>query len=95
MIHYREMVDDCIALLSYVSKHRNEWQTIQGLAEKCGIPRLNLRMIIIDADMNKTESLLWGVAVRYGFLYRILHRVGSIIDVVYEGCLYDIYQNRL
>jgi PP-loop superfamily ATP-utilizing enzyme len=38
--------NDCLALLSHVSKHRMEPQTIQGLADECGIKEDTLSMIL-------------------------------------------------
>ena len=87
MTKYYPMVDDCLCLLSYVSKHRGEWQTLLGLAEQTGIPRKNLSEIIKEAALDKYESLLWGVARRYGYDFCILNGAGRIIDVECRGCL--------
>lgn len=85
-MHYK-MVDDCLVLLSYCSKHRGEWQTKQGLANELGIPEETLRYIIHDADLKDEHSLLWGVAWANGYAFCIMHRVGAVIDVEKRGYL--------
>jgi len=56
------MVDDCIVLLAYVSKHRNEPQSIRILADACGIHERTLFHILTDC-----RSTLLRVAHAYGY----------------------------
>lgn len=79
------MVDDCICLLAYVSKHRNESQSIRTLADACGIHERTLFHIITDC-----KDTLMRVAHAYGYdvlIYpsrkaRNQFDRGQIIDVV-------------
>lgn len=57
-----KMVDDCIVLLAYVSKHRNEPQSIPILAERCGIPEATLYHMLTDC-----QDILWRTAEKYGY----------------------------
>lgn len=66
-----EMTDHCLALLSYVSQHREEEQSVNYLAEKCGIPEPSLRMILNEFISCKVESLLFGVAMCYGYDFMV------------------------
>jgi hypothetical protein len=88
--HYK-MVDDCLVLLSYCSKHRGEYQSFPGLEDATGIPLMTLWHIVEDALENKTQSLLWGVARRHGYWFVVYPSKtgvsGPIIDVTYQGCL--------
>lgn len=66
-----EMTDHCLALLSYVSKNRDEEQSVNYLAEKCGIPEPSLRMILNEFISQKVESLLFGVAMHFGYDFMV------------------------
>jgi len=81
--------DDCLALLSYVSKHRNEPQSINQLSEEIGIPVSSLREMIIEAEELRDHSYLSEVAYKYGFDFKIYkgwnargHHKRNVIDVV-------------
>lgn len=76
----------CLALLSYVSKHREDFQTVYGLAEQCGIPRRTLREILAEAKEQKYNSLLYHVARNYGYEFIVLEKTqGRVIDVEARG----------
>jgi len=85
------MVDDCLVLLAYCSKHRGEYQSFPLLGEVTGIPMITLWHLIEDARKNKTHSVLWGVAQQAGYCFIIYPsrngKRGPIIDVMYRGCL--------
>jgi len=57
-----KMVDDCIVLLSYVSKHRNEPQSRRILSDATGIPEKTLMHILTDC-----QEILWHTAEKYGY----------------------------
>ena len=61
------MTDHCICLLSYVSRHRNEPQSITKLAKQCKIPYTTLYTILGEAYASRDNSLLRGVALNYGY----------------------------
>ena len=91
---YRLRMEDCHALLSYLSKHRGEPQSYPKLDEATGIPRSTIHAIITEARYNR-NSLLSTTAHRYGFVYRLFNRPecgegGPIIDVVYNGPSYKL-----
>ena len=90
-------INDCLALLDYVSKHRDDPQTQESLSEVTGIPQRTISDILTD-DMEESDSTLSRTAYKYGFEYRIFRgRMGrgdsysrkrshpQIIDVVYTG----------
>lgn len=66
-----QLVDHCLALLSYVSKNPNDNCTIRELSDKCGIPLMTLWHILDDAHNNRSESTLLRVAFCYGFDFMI------------------------
>lgn len=83
--------DNCLALLSFVSKHRNEYQSLRSLEEATGIPREYLREIIHEAQYSLCSDLS-ETAERYGFQFHIYpqwntksKRPKRIIDVVRTG----------
>ena len=82
---YGLRVEDCLCLLAYVSRHRGEYQSYPALEEATGIPQTTLRAIVYDAREQKHESLLWGVALHYGYSYCTHSKgqgeSGPIIDV--------------
>ena len=41
-------IDDCLVLLAYVSRHRNEEQSVRLLAERCGIAESTLYHMLTD-----------------------------------------------
>ena len=47
----RQLENDCLALLAYVAKHRDEPQTYRSLSEATGIPLQTLREIILWPSM--------------------------------------------
>ena len=57
-----KMVDDCIVLLAYVSKHRNEPQSIPILSDRCGIPQGTLYHMLTDC-----QDILRHTAEKYGY----------------------------
>ena len=83
--------DDCLALLSYVSKNRNEAQSLRILEEETGVPREYIRVAIHEAQCC-LDSDLSEVAERYGFEFKIFRGWNTksknskrIIDVVKRG----------
>lgn len=68
-----------------MSKNRREWQTVKGLAEVCGIPRVTLIHILEDAKANGSQSFLFGIARRYGYSYKLMGEIGKVIDVESRG----------
>jgi hypothetical protein len=79
-------VDDCLALLSYCAKHRGELQSFPIFEEVLGIPHSTLFLMLTDAAEQGGNSLLHGVALHYGFSYRLVQRRNGVrvglIDVV-------------
>ncbi|HPP45547.1 MAG TPA: hypothetical protein PK446_07125 [Methanomassiliicoccaceae archaeon] len=78
-------IDDCLVLLAYVSRHRDEEQSIRMLADKCGIAESTLYHMLTDC-----RQVLESVAQAYGYdvlIYRDRrarnqYDRGRIIDVV-------------
>lgn len=73
-VKYKKNGEDkehCLALLSYVARNRDEPQSISQLARECGIPKTSLYRILTDATIDKTHSLLYGMALQYGFEFYI------------------------
>jgi hypothetical protein len=82
-----QMHDECLVLLCYMEKHRWERHTIRGLAEILGIPKSSLYVILEEAYDDKVHSLLFRVALAYGFDFKVFFRPSSnesrvLIDVV-------------
>jgi len=62
-------IDDCLVLLAYVSKHRDEEQSIRLLADRCGIAYSTLYHMLTDK-----QDVLIAVAEHYGYDVRIFNR---------------------
>lgn len=81
-------IDDCIVLLAYVSRHRDEEQSIRLLADRCGIAESTLYHMLTDC-----LDVLEAVAECYGYRVHIYRNRnarsqydrGRIIDV--EKCI--------
>jgi len=83
--------DDCLALLSYVSKNRDKPQSLRILEEETSVPREYIREAIHAAQYCNYSDLS-EVAERYGFEFKIFKgwntkskRDKRIIDVVKRG----------
>jgi hypothetical protein len=90
--------DDCLALLSYLSKEHPNDQTLNSLSDATHIPKGSLYHILEDAEVGCDR---WGnppmldmVASRFGFRYETFkgwrnntnpQRKGMIIDATYIG----------
>lgn len=66
-----DMVNDCLVLLEWAEHNRGREVSLAVLEEETGIPDDTVRFIIHQAQKNRDRSLLFGVAVCYGFHYRI------------------------
>jgi len=64
------MIDDCLVLLDYVSKHPDETQTYESLAEAAGIPLYTIKTIFIEAR-NRYDSILARTATKYRFDFEV------------------------
>lgn len=83
--------DDCLAILSYVSKNRDGPQSLRILEEETGVPREYIREAIHQAQYC-LDSDLSEVAERYAFEFHIYkgwnsksNKKKKIIDVVSRG----------
>lgn len=80
-----------MALLSYVSKHRNDRQSLRVLADECGIPLGTLCVILnYHREHGKKPCYLCITATKYNYSF-VVYKEGreQIIDVVYNGpCRY-------
>ena len=76
-----KMAEDCICLLSYVSKHRADEQTYQSLSDAINAPLMTVWHIIEYAKDEGAESLLGMMAQKHGYLYSVKVR-DKLIDVV-------------
>jgi len=90
-------INDCLMLLDYVSKHRDDPQTQESLSEAIGMSQQRISEIL-NEDEEWGDSTLSRTAYKYGFEYKIFKgRMGrgdgysrrkkhpQIIDVVYTG----------
>lgn len=89
------MIDDCLVLLDYVSKHPDEDQSYEGLSKKCGISRRMLRKIIRDARY-RYDSTLARTAHKYSFDFEVfdgptLRYKKKLIGVIYRGYWTDSF----
>lgn len=66
-----DMTSDCLVLLEWASNNRGRPVSLAVLEEETGIPDDTVRFILHQAQQNRDRSLLFGVAVCYGFHYRI------------------------
>lgn len=57
-----KMVDDCIVLLSYVSKHRDEPQSLRILSEATNVPVMTVVHLLTDC-----QEVLRHAAETYGY----------------------------
>lgn len=73
-----QMVDHCICLLAYVSRHRMEPQSITRLAKRCNIPYSTLYTILGEAYLSPDCSLLKGVAMNYGYEFHVYSSWNSL-----------------
>lgn len=81
---------DCLALLSYVAQHREEFlegrQTQWGLASATGMAQSRLWDLLTSVDeWGMNSSVLWRTAEHYGYDFKVTNQRGHIIDVVYRG----------
>ena len=75
-----KMGEDCICLLSYVSKHRDEKQTYRSLAKDINAPVKTVWWIIEYAREEGGRSMLGRMAQKYGYTYYLMPPP-KIIDV--------------
>jgi hypothetical protein len=80
-----QMVGHCICLLSYVSTHREEPQSISNLANRCGIPKQSLWEILNEARCYD-DSILRGVALTYGYDFHVFSTWNSMTFPSPKGC---------
>ena len=66
-----KMADDCLCLLTYVARHRQDSQTWGSLAEAANINVETLRHIIDYAIEEGESSLLAKIARKYAFSYKV------------------------
>ena len=64
------MIDDCLVLLDYVSKHPIDNQTYDSLSTATGIPLYALKKIFIEAR-TKYDSILARTATKYQFDFEV------------------------
>jgi len=96
-LKHTEIADDCLVLLSYVSKNRDKFQSLRILEEETGIPLGNLYELLNEAE-ETINSSLHHVACTYGYGFKIFKNWRNkdptfkkmIIDVEFTG-RYDEY----
>lgn len=90
----RSLKNDCIAVLTFVSKHRNERQTWKILSEGTGIPYETLRQMVLWFRHDPNNWALRNYATEYGYLVKFIgnHREGKILDVEFIGIPDDLWE---
>lgn len=64
------MIDDCLVLLDYVSKHPDDEQTYESLADATNIPTRTIKRICSDGRI-QGDSILARTATKYRFDFRL------------------------
>lgn len=77
--------DDCLCLLNWASKHRDDRQTYRSLEASTGIPRSVICTLIAEAEEDPYGSSLTRAAYKWRFEWRIKTKDGKILDAEYRG----------
>ena len=84
--NFNRLENDCLSILAECARRPDEVQTYNNISEWTGIPIPTVRQIILWEEKNyQQHSMLYKVAVRFGYGYKVLRQRGKIIDVVYYG----------
>ncbi len=82
---YRQRDDDCLCLLNWVSKHRDEKQTYKSLGEAAGVPTSVVFKLIAEAEADPHGSSLTRAAYKWHFEWEIKTKDGKILDAEFRG----------
>lgn len=82
--------DDCLALLTYVSKHREDYfnykQTQRGLGRAIGVSQQRISFLITSVEKyGENGSVLYKTSSKYGFLIKLGREHGRVLDAEYWG----------
>ncbi len=77
--------NDCLSLLQYASKHRDEPQTLASLSEATGVPTSMVFRLIAEAEADPYGSSLTRAAYKFRFEWEIKTKEGKLLDAEYRG----------
>jgi hypothetical protein len=81
---------DCLAILSACWKHRGEYQNQKIIGEWAGLSQQRVSELLSSIKTwGYNDSVLSITACKYGFEFKLIHRPGMVIDVVYVGRVTD------
>lgn len=91
-----QLENDTLALLIYVSKHPNEYQTQKILADAITVSQQRISLILRsvspdnrDVRYGPNESCIYRTATKYGFRVRVYkHRKGLLLEAVEDGRIF-------
>jgi hypothetical protein len=78
--------NDCLALLSYIAKHPNFYQTTETLGAVLNMSHQRVSYLITSVDrFGPNDSVLHRTATKYGYMFKVMGEPGRILSVVYRG----------
>ncbi len=83
--HKLQRESDCLCLLQWVSRHRDDKQTYESLAESTGVPATTIHRLIVEAVEDPCGSSLTRAAYKFHFEWEIMDSNGKILDAEFRG----------